>query len=86
MENSDTEGDPRNDAEEYVPGTIQTASQRRTRGPQTRRCRKIDWLSLSGGLLPPYLIWTRRRSDDLLISSRKPEGRPARGRRSTKRP
>ncbi len=42
MDYSDDEDDPRNDADEYIGGSVNTTPPRRTKGPQARYRKRID--------------------------------------------
>jgi hypothetical protein len=77
MNHSNDDADGRDDEEEYIAGTFQTTPHRRTKGPQTRHRKRIDEANFS---------WDPSTVSDLDETPKKSEGRPARGRRSTKRP
>jgi hypothetical protein len=81
MDYSDDEDDPRHhtEVEEYIAGTIRTILQpdRRTKGPQTRFRKRVDEATYN---------WTPITVSDLDETDKTPkipEGRSARGRRST---
>jgi hypothetical protein len=84
MDYSDDEDDPRHhtEVEEYIAGTIRTILQPdlRIKGPQTRFRKRVDEATYH------WTPITVSDLDEIDKTPKKPEGRSARGRRSTKRP